>query len=660
MSQIDQAFIKAYAQNRARASSPVEMTPQSMPQPRTQPAAAPIATSTAQSGNVSPIQTSPLQQSATSIPLASPSNGNNLFAHAPSSIAPHHASVTPTHPTASYPTARSALASGPQTISHPPELQPTTPATVQTANPKMSRPEPSIHTTSAASRQRSSSTVRIDPPVAPAPADPTETSLQTTRKTLSSYFQQSRGNVDLAPPPAILTIPTRWNKNDPQASRSDPSPMPTPLPMPTASKPSIAPIDHVNVHASSNQQVFNDSVDRGSEYNAWQFHVVERGVKSNSTSDGPSAKIRNPGKPNSFIRIDRPHRETHETNPFTRPFPTPVQPFGSQSEQVPSPPTMQSVLPQVAQPTPQSSVPHSAGYHSTTPAPSHVAAEAAAYHYTDTTTPTVAHVSSQPTPQTAPAKAESTETTYIHTPAPKSFSKAASTKPLVENIAKLALPVTPTWEVDEFLWPATVAGLMQNQPDAIRDIGLHLQHAASKGLRTLAITSGERGVGRSTVAMCIAKAVSKAGLRVALVDCDYECPSLVDQLNLEVAHGWQECILENVPLDEVAVHAVKEKITFFPSLGAWSNSQVEQHQIRINKLLKRIALGYDLVILDCNRIHGKQQTLCGLGDEQVVDAALVIVDAQLSLRQRVDGAIETLRRNNINSIGIAENFHSQG
>jgi Mrp family chromosome partitioning ATPase len=167
-----------------------------------------------------------------------------------------------------------------------------------------------------------------------------------------------------------------------------------------------------------------------------------------------------------------------------------------------------------------------------------------------------------------------TAATFIHTPAPKSFSKTASTKPLTENIAKLALPVTPTWEVDEFLWPATVSGLMQNQPDAIRDIGLHLQHASSIGLRTLAITSGERGVGRSTVAMCIAKAVSKTGLRVALVDCDCECPSLVDQLNLEVAHGWQECILNNVPLDEVAVHAVKEKITFFPLLSAWSNSQV--------------------------------------------------------------------------------------
>jgi Mrp family chromosome partitioning ATPase len=361
-------------------------------------------------------------------------------------------------------------------------------------------------------------------------------------------------------------------------------------------------------------QDFNDSVDRGEEYNAWQFQVVERGVKSNSTSDGPSAKIRNPGKPNSFIRIDRPHSAHHESNPFTRPLPTPVQ----QSVQ---PPT-ETLVERAVQP-----IVHAPELPQTKVISQIDADEAAARN-------------------TAFAK--------------KSNPKPGSAKPFVENIAKLALPVTPTWEVDEFLWPVTVAGLMEKQPEAIRDIGLHLQHAASKGLRTLAVTSGERGVGRSTVAMCIAKAVSKSGLRVALVDCDYECPSLVDQLNLEVAHGWQECILDNVPLDEVAVYAVKEKITFFPSLTAWSNTQVETHLVRINKLIKRIALGYDLVILDCNRINGKQQTICGLGDEQVVDAALVIVDAQLSLRQRVDGAIETLRRNNINSIGIAENFHSQG
>ncbi|MCY2975871.1 MAG: P-loop NTPase [Planctomycetota bacterium] len=629
MSQIDQAFIKAYAKDRARASFPTTTTPQALPQQRSQQMAAPVA----QSNTLLPSQ-----QAKLSIPMASQSAGSNLFAHAPSPIAAPHASVAPKHPTASYPTARSAATAQQATTQYPVQ-QTFQPPTVQVARPNAAKPEPSIHPTSAASRQRSSSTVRIDPPTVPMPTSPIETSLQTTRKTLSSYFQQARGNVDLAPPPAIPSIPTRWSKNEPQAS------LPTSPQL--APKAQVAPTAHESVHTASNHQVFNDSVDRGEEYNAWQFQVVERGVKSNSTSDGPSAKIRNPGKPNSFIRIDRPHHETQESNPFTRPLPAPVQHFVPPTFPVPNQPVSQRITQPSSYPTVQ--------------AQSQNVVQPTAYHHSEAVAPVPTHASiQQPSMQSEAVAVTATAATFIHTPVPKSFTKTASTKPLTENIAKLALPVTPTWEVDEFLWPATVSGLMQNQPDAIRDIGLHLQHASSNGLRTLAITSGERGVGRSTVAMCIAKAVSKTGLRVALVDCDCECPSLVDQLNLEVAHGWQECILNNVPLDEVAVHAVKEKITFFPLLSAWSNSQVEQHQIRINKLLKRIALGYDLVILDCNRIHGKQQTLCGLGDEQVIDAALVIVDAQLSLRQRVDGAIETLRRSNINSIGIAENFHSQG
>lgn len=649
MSQIDQAFIKAYAKDRERVSSsaattPALRSPLATPQLRTQQAAPPTANSNSLFSS---------QQSQVSIPLANISAGSNLFAHAPSPIAPPHASVTPTHPTASYPTASYPTASYAtarssatahqafaQQPSQQPTQQPAPQTTVPVARPNASKPEPSIHTTSAASRQRSSSTVRIDPPTVPMPASPLETSLQTTRKTLSSYFQQARGKVDIVPAPAIPSIPTRWSKNEPQASLPA-SPQLAPN-LQLAPKAQVAPIAPESVYTESNHQFFNDSVDRGSEYNAWQFQVVERGVKSNSTSDGPSAKIRNPGKPNSFIRIDRPHRESQESNPFTRPLPTPVQHFVQPTVQ----PTVQPAVQPALQPTVQAAI----------QVPNQATAPQTSYPTVQAPTQSVVHSEAATTTDAV----ASTTAGFIHTPVPKSFSKTASTNPLADNLAKLALPVTPTWEVDEFLWPATVGGLMLNQPDAIRDIGLHLQHAASKGLRTLAITSGERGVGRSTVAMCIAKAVSKAGLRVALVDCDCECPSLVDQLNLEVAHGWQECILNNVPLDEVAVHAVKEKITFFPLLAAWSNSQVEQHQIRINKLLKRIALGYDLVILDCNRIHGKQQTLCGLGDEQVVDAALVIVDAQLSLRQRVDGAIETLRRSNINSIGIAENFHSQG
>ncbi len=257
----------------------------------------------------------------------------------------------------------------------------------------------------------------------------------------------------------------------------------------------------------------------------------------------------------------------------------------------------------------------------------------------------------------------------METPASRASSRAPTTEtqrrtpPLGRNLnsdslAKITLPIQPAWEVDDFLWPNAVANLLVTQSAAFHEIGLHLQHAQSKGLRVLSITSGERGVGRSTVAMCLAKTLSKLGMKIALLDGDYECPSLVDQLNLETQHGWQQCLLENVPLDEVAIHAVEEAITLFPMTDSIAISQVATHTIRINKLIKRISSAYDMVIIDANRVTQKQSQLLGTGEESALDATLLIVDAELSLRQRIDAAVDLVRQQGVQSVGLVENFQS--
>ncbi len=198
---------------------------------------------------------------------------------------------------------------------------------------------------------------------------------------------------------------------------------------------------------------------------------------------------------------------------------------------------------------------------------------------------------------------------------------------------------------------------MASQPEAFDEIGLHFQHMQSKGLRVLSVTSGERGVGRSTVAMCLARAVAKTGLRVALVDGDYETPSLIDQLNMAVDHGWQECLASNVPLDEVVVQSLGDNIGLVPLTDSIAGSVINEQVGRINKLMKRLAGAFDFVVIDGNRLTQKHPRLVGTGEEAVLDAALVIVDAELSLRLRIDTAIELLRQQGVQSIGLAENFH---
>lgn len=224
--------------------------------------------------------------------------------------------------------------------------------------------------------------------------------------------------------------------------------------------------------------------------------------------------------------------------------------------------------------------------------------------------------------------------------------------------AAIAAPFKAAWEVDAFQWPATVLDLLGSQESAFEEISGYLQRANRQGLKVVQITAAERGVGRSTTAMCLAAAMAHAGLKVALVDGDIENPSLATQLNLELEFSWPQCITDNVPLAEVAVYAVEEEVTLFPLLLPWGREAAEGLRSRINRLLRRISNSFDLVIIDAHRVNQQWHHAIGCGEDAAVDAALVVVDAELSVGSRVESTLELLRHSDIASIGVVENFRA--
>jgi Mrp family chromosome partitioning ATPase len=220
------------------------------------------------------------------------------------------------------------------------------------------------------------------------------------------------------------------------------------------------------------------------------------------------------------------------------------------------------------------------------------------------------------------------------------------------------IPFSPSWEVDMFYWPEVVKQIEASHGDAFRQIGKHLNLANRDGLKVMAITSGERGVGRSTVAMHMARCAASTGLRVALVDGDTFCPSLIDQLRLELEHGWQDCLFENIPLHEVAVHSIADGITLFPLTSVVSAPQVHANLHRMSKLIKRISATFDMVFIDANRLNLDQRDMVGVAQETIVDAAIVVVDTELSIKEKVDSAVSILQGMGLSSIGLVENFQS--
>jgi Mrp family chromosome partitioning ATPase len=241
-----------------------------------------------------------------------------------------------------------------------------------------------------------------------------------------------------------------------------------------------------------------------------------------------------------------------------------------------------------------------------------------------------------------------------------SESFAASDSMAAKATTALPLPVafTPSWEVDRFFWPEVVKQIEKSHADAFAQIGKHLSLANRDGLRVMAITSGERGVGRSTVAMHMARCAAASGLKVALVDGDTYCPSLIDQLRLDMQHGWQDCLFENVPLSEVAVHALADGITLFPLTSVVPPQQMHANLHRMAKMIKRISTAFDMVFIDASRLNLEQRDLVGVAQESIVDAAIVVVDTELSIKEKVDSAVSILQGMGISSIGLVENFQS--
>jgi len=253
-----------------------------------------------------------------------------------------------------------------------------------------------------------------------------------------------------------------------------------------------------------------------------------------------------------------------------------------------------------------------------------------------------------------------------HRPSAESPAAPAA-PPVTSRIAKgstaptaLPLPVAfaASWEVDMFHWPEVVHQIEKSHAEAYRQIGKHLSLANRDGLKVMAVTSGERGVGRSTVAMHMARCAANAGLRVALIDGDTFCPSLIDQLRLDMQQGWQDCLFENVPLHEVAIHSIGDNITFFPLTSVISQQQMHANLHRMAKLIRRVSTVFDMVFIDANRLNLEQRDLIGVSQESVVDAAIVVVDTELSIKEKVDTAVSILQGMGISSVGLVENFQS--
>lgn len=203
------------------------------------------------------------------------------------------------------------------------------------------------------------------------------------------------------------------------------------------------------------------------------------------------------------------------------------------------------------------------------------------------------------------------------------------------------------WEVDVFDVPQSVASLFFDD-DFFRSIAKRMRETVQEGLQSLAVTSLRSGEGRSTVAIGTAIAAAATGLRVALVDCDVHAPTLVDELRLELDHGWGDAIRSGVALNQIAVSSIEDGVTLFPLMP---HSELVD-PAEIVALMRSLVGQFDLVVVDAPLgADTILNTVC-----QTVDSAVIARDVRFTSQAEVNQLAEKLRSAGVIGVGVVENF----
>jgi capsular exopolysaccharide synthesis family protein len=119
----------------------------------------------------------------------------------------------------------------------------------------------------------------------------------------------------------------------------------------------------------------------------------------------------------------------------------------------------------------------------------------------------------------------------------------------------------------------------------------------SSNVRCVAVTSPLAGEGKSTVALCLARAAAQAGRRTLLVDCDLRRPSISEYFEIDPTAGVNEVLGGSVPWRDVVGMDDRSSLHILPAVAATPVHDVFAGSA-IRSLLDDLRTEYDLIVLN--------------------------------------------------------------
>ncbi|MGH0031807.1 MAG: CpsD/CapB family tyrosine-protein kinase [Myxococcota bacterium] len=137
--------------------------------------------------------------------------------------------------------------------------------------------------------------------------------------------------------------------------------------------------------------------------------------------------------------------------------------------------------------------------------------------------------------------------------------------------------------------------------EACRQIALEVRaQLEARRASSLAVVSAVRDEGKTTTSCNLALALASLapGREVALLDLDLRRPSIAKVLGLQVGHGLEDVLADEVDLDSARVQFDEPPLDVFPTLHAQRAAHQALTRSRLARLLDELERRYSIVVVD--------------------------------------------------------------